>query len=208
MRPIPDVPPAITRYRAIGGVLNFALFEGSDGSDDDLFAAIRAAIPAEFALDRAVLQSFGSRQLPLAEFLGDWCDAVTGHLIRRGKWYAQDGREFDNPELVSLEGVVGDGGVCFPPDAGSGGQFAYAFLCPPRGDLAASPVEIQALFNELRAAIFPVGAELDIRDWSRPELGEASEYFACGFDEWGIFLFTTHQPATGRLAAIAAAAAF
>lgn len=202
--PLPvELPTAFAQYRAIGGILEFAMFDGSDGSEGDLLDAIRAVIPAPCGFDGQALREIGSRAIGLAEFLGAWCNPDSGRLIKVGKWYGPNDSEFDDPELVSLEGIAMDGGVCFPPDPGSGGQFAYAFQCPP-GSLKARPVEIQALFDAVMGFILPAGEAAEIRDWSNPELDAASEWFASGVDGWGMFLFTIHLPASARLIAIAA----
>ncbi|MGE3693133.1 MAG: hypothetical protein AB7F98_17290 [Novosphingobium sp.] len=204
MRQITELPSVFERYRGIGGVLEFAVFDGSVGSEDEHLEAIRAVIPAPFGLDAALLRDVGSRTIGLTEFLGKWCNPANGRLIRVGKWYGPEDLEFDDPELVSLEGIPGEGGVYFPPDPGSGGQFAYAFQCPP-GSLKAGPLEVQTLFDTIYAFLLPQGEEAEIRDWSSPELDAVSDWFASGVDGWGMFLFTIHCKGSGRLCAIAAA---
>ena len=87
-------------------------------------------------------------------------------------------------------------------DPGSGGQFAYAFSNPPYG-LRARGSEVQALFEEIRDFILPPDERSEILDWTSPRLPEVSAYFSMGIDWWGVFLFTIHVPATGRLTAIA-----
>lgn len=203
--PLPvELPAAFAQYRAIGGILEFAMFDGSDGSEGDLLDAIRAVIPAPCGFDGQALREIGSRAIGLAEFLGAWCNPDSCRLIKVGKWYGPNDSEFDDPELVSLEGIAMDGGVCFPPDPGSGGQFAYAFQCPPGGDLKARPSEVQALFDELRGFLLPAGEDVEIRDWSSPGLDAVSDWFASGVDGWGVFLFTLYSRQTGRLKVIAA----
>lgn len=197
------LPLALEQYRAIGGILHFVAFEGSDGSVDDLAEAIAACIPAPFSVDTGMLRDYGGREIGMAEFLGQWCNPATGRLVRVGKWYGLDGEEYVDPELVLLEGIQTDGGVFFPPEPGSGGQFAYAFQCPP-GELKARPAEVQALFDEVRAFLLPDGQEVEIRDWSSPDLDAVSDWFASGVDGWGVFLFTIFLRDSGRLRVVAA----
>lgn len=203
MQQVTDLPAAFGAYRQIGGVLEFASFDGSDGSEADCLAAIRAAIPAEFGFDAGALRELGSRAIGLPEFLGDWCNPASGRLIRVGKWYGPNDTEYDSPELVSLEGIPGEGGVYFPPDPGSGGQFAYAFQCPP-GSLKASPLDVQGLFDAVYGFLLPAGEEAEIRDWSSPQLDAVSDWFASGVDGWGVFLFTIYLKGSGRLRVVAA----
>lgn len=188
------------RFARCGGVLSFAIFEQSRGDEPDLLDAIAAALPGDF--DRETLKALGGRPIRERRFFGDWYDQETGALIKRGSFTTADGRELRDPRLRTLDRIRIMSGAAPCPDAGSGGQFAYAFANPPYG-LRARGSEVQALFEEIRDFILPPGERVEILDWCSPRLPEVSAWFRMGMEWWGVFLFTVHVPATGRLTAIA-----
>ncbi len=174
------LPAAFKGYRKIGGVLRFAVFEEAEGDEDSALEAIAAVVPG---IDIDVLRSLGHKRISEATFFGDWYDPADGAL-----------RE---PSQAGIKSGVGS-----IPDAGAGGQFAYAFSQTPYG-LSAKPSVVQDRFDKIREVILPPDMEHDILDWSHPRLPEASPYFAAGAEYWGVFLFTIHVPALRRLTAIA-----
>lgn len=198
MRRIEKLPPAFKRYRKMGGVLDFAMFEEADGGEEEILSAIASA----YGFDTEKLRTLGCRRINDRAFFGDWYDRAGGLLIRRGSWTAADGRELHNPSLVATEGLQLTSGAAPCPDAGTGGQFAYAFSSPPY-PLRPRPREIQALFEEIRDLILPPLHWHEILDWASPRLPEVSDYFRIGMQWWGVFLFSIHVPALRRLTIIA-----
>ena len=208
MRAVEKLPPSIRRFHKAGGVVRFAVFDGSAGAEDDLVAAIRAALPKGSTFDEDKLRALPRRVLKERVFLGDWVDPVDRSLIRIGDWHTRDAQRLHNPKLKTLIGKGrgrGDGmsGAARGVVAGEGGQFAYAFSNPPYS-LRARPTEVQELFDDITALIVPADQQNTILDWTSARLSEVSDYFVPGMDWWGAFLFTIHVPAIGRLTAIAA----
>ena len=87
----------------------------------------------------------------------------------------------------------------------AGGQFAYAFSCPPYR-LQAKASAIQSTFDEIREFISPSKTEIHIWHWSNPALPQVSDYFAAGMEWWVVYLFSIHVPARRRLTIIAGSA--
>jgi hypothetical protein len=202
MNRIWELPSVFSRFDKMGGVLDFALFEDTDGEEADVLSAIALLIEWNGPVDVGRLRQLGSRRIGKAVFFGDWYDNETGSLLKVGDWTTIDGRELHNPRLKKLEGVHTLSGVSAMPDMGSGGQFAYAFSSPPY-TLTARPREIQAVFAEIRDFILPPGERHEISDWSAPQLPEVSRYFDAGAEYWGVFLFSIFSPALRRLIVIA-----
>ncbi|HEX8654378.1 MAG TPA: hypothetical protein VF693_04045 [Allosphingosinicella sp.] len=201
MHKIEKLPPAFKRHRKMGGVLDFAIFEDADGGEEEILSAISAA----YGFDTEKLRTLGSRQINDRAFFGDWYDRETGSLIQRGSWATADGRKLENPPLKTTEGMQLVSGAAPCPEAGSGGQFAYAFLSPPY-PIRARPREVQAAFEEIRDFILPPLHWHEILDWTSPRLGEVSDYFRMGMEWWGVFLFSIHVPALRRLTIIVGSA--
>jgi hypothetical protein len=208
MRAVEKLPPSFKRFHKAGGVVRFAVFDGSEGAEDELVAAIKAALPRGCTFDEDKLRALPRRALKERAFFGDWFDPVDRSLIRIGDWRTQDGQRLHNPKLRNLIGK-GHGrseemsGAARGFEPGEGGQIAYAFSNPPYS-LRARPTEVQQLFDDITAFIVPADQQTVILDWTSTRLPEVSDYFAAGMDWWGAFLFTIHVPATGRLTAIAA----
>lgn len=178
MKPTPERPASIDRYHAIGGVLDIALFEETEGGEEDILDAIALTLDvADFR--RAALLSLGYRRIDEAMLFGSRYDPATGALIA---------------DMRSAAFEI--------PEPGAGGELAYAFAFPPY-PLDARPAEIQSLFDDLRHAILPAHGEATILDWSSPRLPEVSAYFEPGMEWWGVFLFSIHIPAIRRLTIIA-----
>jgi hypothetical protein len=208
MRAVEKLPPSFKRFHKAGGVVRFAIFDGSEGAEDELVAAMKAALPRGSTFDEGKLRALPRRVLKERAFFGDWCDPVDRSLIRIGNWHTHDGQHLHNPKLKSLIGKghgrgEGMSGAARGVVAGEGGQFAYAFSNPPYG-LRARPTEVQELFDDITAFVVPADQQSTILDWTSTRLPEVSDFFASGMDWWGAFLFTIHVPATGRLTAIAA----
>ena len=152
-------------------------------------------------VDQTKLKLLGFRRIDLGAFYGDWYDVDGDALLKFGTITTDDGRNLVNPRLRDLDRMTVSRAFHIP-EAGMGGQFAYAFSEPPYG-LQARPSEVQELFCAIRDFILPRGSEHEISHWSSPRLTEASDYFTAGMDWWGVFLFTVYLPTLRRLTAIA-----
>jgi len=103
--------------------------------------------------------------------------------------------------LEKLEGVKITPGAAPSPQAGVGGQFAYAFSRPPYG-LKGRPSEVQAVSEEIRDFLLPPGQRSETCDWSSPQLPEVSDYFIAGMEWWGVFLFSIYIAEIERLSIV------
>lgn len=193
MQRVEKLPPAFKRLRKIGGVVEFAVFDDSRGTEDEIIAAIGSAIPRGGTFDARKLRVLGNRRIRERRFFGDWYDLDSGALIKVGNWGTASGEKLHNPKLKTLDQVKIMSGAFSPPDPGSGGQFAYAFTTTPY-PLRARPSEVQRLFDEIRKFIVPPTLASEILDWSSPSLPEVSSCFAAGMEWWGVFLFSIHVP--------------
>lgn len=201
MHRVEKLPPAFKRFRRAGGAFLFAAFDGAEESEAAAVNAIGALLNGD--LDVEKLRAIGHRKLTETEFLGAHCEAGSRTIVQRGSWETGDGRRLVDPPLKKLDGVGIRSGGYGMADPGEGGQFARAFAFPPYG-LDARPGEIQSLFDEILDFLLPPGTESHILDWTSPRLGEVSPWFDAGMEWWGVFLFTIHQPPSGRLIAMAA----
>jgi hypothetical protein len=199
MRVIENLPAAFERFHKIGGTLRFAAFDDADGDENSTLAAISTILPD---VDQTKLKLLGFRYIDIRVFYGDWYDAGDDAILRLGAFTTEDGRELVNPKLRDLNHAIIVSGVSKVPEAGKGGQFAYAFSSTPYR-LQARPSEVQELFCVIRDFVLPRDFELEIADWSNPRLPEVSEYFAAGMEWWGVFLFAVYVPALRRLTTIA-----
>ncbi len=202
MRAIEKLPPAFKRFRKIGGVLDFTIFEDADDEEETALSAVAAAMPPKVSFDVDALRLLGNRHLKERAFFGDWYDVQSSSLLKLGHFRTADGVELENPKFKKLDRVKIKSSASPCPNAGAGGQFAYAFSSPPYA-LRARPSEVQLLFDEIRNFILPTSEQNKILDWSSPRLPEVSDYFATGMEWWGVFLFTIHIPTLQRLTAIA-----
>jgi hypothetical protein len=230
MTPAP-LPPAFEHYVNMHGVLDFAVFDDAQGTAEEQVSAI-GSLMSKGDFNAEALRRLGNRIIDEATFFGDWFNPTNGRLIKCGSWdvspetpYMSDWRQrtnvvegskdfpardasakqrwrIENPELLTLEGLKLHGGGAPIPNAGAGGQFAYAFMAPPYS-LRGTPNEVQSAFDQIREFILPAGETAVIRDWCSSDLVQVSDYFIPGLEWWGAFLFTIHIPATGRLSAIA-----
>jgi hypothetical protein len=197
MRAIDRLPLEFERFRHIGGALGFAIYEDA-GEEVDALTAISSTIPD---FDRRRLESLGSRRIDKLSFFGDWYDAATESVLKIGAFTTSDGKKLVNPRLKDLDGIDIRSGASSLPEAGAGGQFAYAFSWTPYG-LNAGPGEVQQLFNAIAKFILPPQHEHHIFDWTSPRLPEVSKVFAADMEWWGVFLFTIHVPLIRRLTVI------
>lgn len=202
MERIAKLPPAFKRYTKMFGALNFAVFDRADGTEEEVLFAIAKALPDACNLDAKKLRSLGFRRIGERKFFGDWYDPENGMLLKIGNYKTADGSNLENPVLKTLDRVKITSGTSTCPDAGIGGQFAYAFSTPPYG-LKGRPSEVQTIFEEIRDFILPPVHEAQIWDWSSPQLPEVSAYFSSGMEWWGVFLFSIHIPAIQRLTIVA-----
>lgn len=198
MQQIEKLPPAFRRFRKIGGALEFAVFDGSCGTDDEVITAIGSVLSQGGAFDGERLRALGSQRIRERRFFGDWYDPGSKALIKVGEWRTDNGEELHNPKLKALDRVKIMSGGFSPPDPGSGGQFAYAFTTPPYS-MQARPSEVQQLFDEIVEFILPPTLASEILDWSSPHLSEVSSCFTAGMEWWGVFLFSIHVPELHRL---------
>lgn len=202
MKSIEKLPSAFKHYPNMMGVLNFAIFENASGTEEETFSAIPEALLHSRKFDAERLRGLGFRRITERDFYGDWYDLETGHLLKVGSWTTADGRQLENPKLKDLDEVKIMFGAATRPEAGTGGQFAYAFSRPPYG-LKGRPSEVQAVFDAIRDFILPPGMHSEICDWSNPRLPEVSDYFAAGMEWWGVFLFSIYTPEIRRLSIVA-----
>jgi hypothetical protein len=204
MVPYAELPHAFQRYKEIGGVLDFAAFQSSSGSDEANLQAIGEVLAPVGVVNIERLRSLGSRRIDQPTLLGKWVDSE-GMLLKLGSGKTAGGQELENPRLVDLEGVKFKSWGAPLPEPGAGGELAYAFSDSPYG-LKTSPQEIQKLFEDVRSYILPKGMTHQIRDWSSPQLPEVSGYFLRGMEWWGVFLFTIHTAELNRLVIICGSA--
>ena len=202
MERVQKLPSVFERARKAGVVLDFAMFDGAIGTEAEIVDAVPQVFARRSNFDAGRLRTLGSRVIWKRQFLGDWYDPENKALIKFGDWRTDDGRELHNPLLKTLDRVRFQSGGIEIPDAGTGGNFAYAFSSPPYS-LQAKPSEIQAIFDSILTIILPTKVVAEIRDWSDARLPEVSDYFEHGMEWWGVFLFSIHLPALERLTIIA-----
>lgn len=203
MKRIAPLPPAFREFEQTGGVLEFAVFEDAQGTEDELISAIASTLNPIAPVNTEALRSIGSRHITRQQFFGDWYDLDSASLIRVGDWKIEGERKLrTNPRFADIgqKKIISGGGSI--PEAGTGGQFAFAFTEPPYG-LRASYGEIQILFDQIREFLMPPGSQIDILDWSSDRLPDVCTYFADGMEWWGVFLFSLYVPALKRLTIIA-----
>jgi hypothetical protein len=199
MKTVERLPREFGRFRQIGGALQFAVYEDAGEDEAEALAAISSAIPD---LNADTLKSLGCRRIDKRRFFGDWYDAETDSVLKIGEYATSDGKKLVNPRLKDLEGIHIRSGGSPLPEAGAGGQFAYAFSWTPYG-LKAGSEQVQELFTAITKFVLPPNLEHHILDWSSPRLPEVSKFFAAGMEWWGVFLFTVHIPVIRRLTVIA-----
>jgi hypothetical protein len=202
MRRIEKLPPPFKRYHKMLGVLDFAVFEDAGSTEEDVLSAMAQvfSVADHFYAER--LRTLGCRRLPERPFFGGWYDPENGMLLKLGDYTTADGTELHNPTLKKLDRVKIITGAAPVPEAGAGGEFAYAFSNPPYG-LHGRPSEVQSVFEGIRDFILPPGHTSEICDWTSPKLPEVSDYFEAGIDWWGVFLFSIYIPAQQKLTIIA-----
>ncbi|MBB5711618.1 hypothetical protein [Sphingomonas xinjiangensis] len=202
MKRVENLPPAFKRYSKMLGVLDFAVFDDAGGTEQEILTAIPHAIRHAGTFSEAKLRALGCKPIRERAFFGDWYDLESGMLLKVGSYKLADGSELHNPKLKKLDGVKFMSGAAACPEAGVGGQFAYAFSNPPYG-LKGKPSEVQSVFDDIRDFILPATQQSAIRDWTSPNLPDVSDYFAPGMEWWGVFLFSVHIPEIQRLTIIA-----
>jgi hypothetical protein len=202
MKLLEKLPSAFKRYDKMRGVLDFAVFEDAGGTEEEILSAIPQALRHSRTFDAERLRSLGCRRIRERKFFGDWYEFDGGKLLKIGSYKTANGSELKDPKLKKLDGVKIISGASPCPEAGAGGQFAYAFSRPPYS-LKGRPSEVQAIFEEIRDFVLPPTHPADICDWSSPHLPEVSDYFAAGMEWWGVFLFSIHIPAIQQLTIIA-----
>ncbi|MGH8777751.1 hypothetical protein [Paraburkholderia sp.] len=202
MKKLEPLPPMFRRLQQIGGVLEFIVFEEAEGTEDEIAAAMCSTLSEIATVNTDALRSIGYRRITQREFFGDWYDLDRKALIRCGDWKIEGGKELHNPRFVDIgdRKIISGGGSI--PDAGSGGQFAFAFTDPPY-KLRAPYGEVQVLFDQICGFLMPPGFDVDILDWSSDRLPDVSDYFVDGMEWWGVFLFSVYVSGLKRLTIIA-----
>lgn len=203
MKQIAPLPPIFHEFHQTGGVLEFAAFEDAQGTEDEIIEAIASTLNHIAPVNTEALRSIGPRRITRQQFLGDWHDPESAALIRVGDWKIEGEKKLrTNPRFADIgqKKIVSGGGPI--PEAGAGGQFAFAFTDPPYG-LRASYGDVQILFDQICEFLMPPGSEVDILDWSSDRLPEVCDYFIAGMEWWGVFLFSLYAPALKRLTIIA-----
>ncbi|WP_294334302.1 hypothetical protein [uncultured Sphingomonas sp.] len=201
MKRLKDIPPAFNLYDKIG-VMDFAIFENAGGTEQEIVAAIPQTLRHARTFDEARLRALGCRPIDRRAFFGDWYDLESGTLLKAGSYRTADGSVLHNPKLTRLDGVEIMSGATPIPEAGAGGQFAYAFSNSVFG-FEGKPSEFQSFFEEIRDFILPEGERSEILDWASPNLPDVSDYFTDGMEWWGVFLFSIHVPKLRQLTIIA-----
>lgn len=205
MQRVHRLPSSFRRFRKVGGVLDFGLFDESDGADADVIEAVDQTLRYGCGFDGERLIELGGRPVFKRALLGDWYDPDNKTLLRRGEWTTVDGHKLIDPSLPSLGNAEPLSGAEVLPEPGEGGQLAYAFSRPPY-PLNARPSEVQELFDSIIGFLLPRDLHHEILDWSNPMLVEVSDYFDTGSDGWGVHLYTIHTPELRRLSVIAGSA--
>lgn len=163
MKRVEKLPAAFTLFEKMLGVLDFGVFEDAEGSEEEILSAIRQVLHAAFSFDPHRLRSLGCRRITEQVFFGDWYDSASGSLRRLGSYRTADGVDLTNPTFKELSQLQIVAGAIDMPEAGSGGEFAYAFVETPYG-IKGSPQEIQAVFEEIRDFILPPQQVNEISD--------------------------------------------
>lgn len=202
MKRIQTLPAAFKRFEAMAGALDFAVFENASGRKDEILSVVPQVLGSAFPVDLEKLRSLEGRRLTERAFFGDWYDCESGMLLRLGEYTTDTGSALRNPKLKTLDDLKIVSGSSPLPEAGAGGQFAYAFSWTPYR-LQGKPGEVQAVFEEIRDFILPPFQDSEILDWSSPRLPEVSDYFEAGMEWWGVFLFSLYIPSLQRLTLIA-----
>ena len=196
------LPPPFKRYQKMLGALDFAMFEDTGGTEEDILSAMSQVFSGARRFDAERLRALGCRRLRERPFFGEWYDLESGMLLKLGTYTTADGTKLHNPKLTKLDRMKIMSGAAPCPEAGAGGEFAYAFSNPPYG-LHGRPSEVQSVFEEIRDLILPPMHMSEICDWTSPKLPEVSDYFEAGMEWWGVFLFSIHIPALQKLTIIA-----
>lgn len=206
------LPEVFSRYRQLGGVLDFAMFGECPGSDSSLREAIGTTVEeimGQGTIVRDHLEVLPWRALTRDVFLGCWADAGTGMLRRRGNYTTSRGRKLIDPWYEQLETLwragdrIASGGSDIP-DPWVEGNFAYAFSQPPYGMYGGTPGEVQAVFAAVLDVILPRDRAIEIRDWGSPGLPDVCPaYFLPGTEWWGVFLFSLYDTQNRNVTVIA-----
>lgn len=190
MHRVAILPTSMARFHEIGGVVEFASFEDASGDPDEALNAICEVVPH---IDKERLRAIGFRQVDDKQFYGDRYELETHSLLTdeflSGAPTRRRFREIGDARANSGGSI---------PEAGAGGQFAFAFVAPPY-TLTGTANEIQNLFDKIMHFILPTGVGHEILDWTSADLPKASPYFEDGMEWWGVFLFTLYVPEYRRL---------
>lgn len=133
--------------------------------------------------------------VPLADFLGPFCDIEKRRLLMRGPI---------NRDQILLywcgEKEIPKNAVDQPMRTSGDGGFAGAYLDPPYS-LSGSKEKINALFFEVVDRLFGgFACPVEIYKWSP----DCSNYFDAGKEWWGCYFWTLSTAGSDRIVAIAA----
>ncbi len=204
-------PRALAAFRAAGGVIDYSFFLATD---EDL-ATVGTAMQRHFSeldgvgplwrpsFDAAALETLPRRKVDKVTLFGSWYEPSTGELKKLGSGVVKGKGNLTDP-LYSELGTGRTLNWAGPaPEAGTGGQYAYAFTEPPHG-LSAEPATVQSLFDDINSEVFPSKFDHLIVDWSGEDLVKLSNYFEAGMEWWGVLLFTVYVPHLQRLTVVSA----
>ena len=173
MKTVERLPREFGRFRQIGGALQFAVYEDAGEDEAEALAAISSAIPD---LNADTLKSLGCRRIDKRRFFGDWYDAETDSVLKIGEYATSDGKKLVNPRLKDLEGIHIRSGGSPLPEAGAGGQFAYAFSWTPYG-LKAGSEQVQELFTAITKFVLPPKSRAPHPGLEQPPLAGSLKIF-------------------------------
>lgn len=129
MRSVEKLPASIRRYRNLGGVLDFALFEEAVGSEDEILSAVPQALRGHRVYDREKRRRLGGRRIDERAFFGEWYDPESSAILRLGHHFG-GGRIFKDPKLLDIDGIKLLNSSMPLPEPGEGGIFLFTIHVP------------------------------------------------------------------------------
>ena len=202
-------PNAIAQFREAGGEVDYSIFCNFSDDPQSLEQAVECHLLARATpywkpwVKVENIKSLPHELIDEIRFFGDWYDAENSSLRLLGSGNIKGMGRVSDPLYKDLKGCRVDYWGHNPPGIGSGGQYAYAFCCPPHG-LGASFDQIQDWFDAINKIILPQNIPSVITDWSSARLGHLSNYFEAGLEWWGVFMFTIGVPEIQQLTVISA----
>ena len=96
-RKVLSLPPAFDRFKAMGGALDFAVFEDADGTTEEILSAVPHVLHKSNSYDHEKLRLLGSQRITEQIFFGDRYDYATGLLLLIRGGLGQFSYAFSNP---------------------------------------------------------------------------------------------------------------